>query len=190
MAQRQIEATRPATESWFFGKRPVLWFVLVFALLLGGFNALFYLYVTGTAFFESYLGLNAQLSGALLRVLGEEVTVEGDTISTPRFTLGIMRGCDALQASAFFAIGVLASPLRVPLRRRIVPVLIGTAGLLLLNIVRIITLYYTGVYFLAAFDMMHLSVWQWLFIFFPLFLWIMWARSVARASRTVTDVPA
>ena len=158
LADRLNEVHKKGGEPSFLRKRPVLRFVLVFALLLGGFNAFFYLYVTSTAFFDSYLGLNARIGGALLRIFGEEVTVEGFTISTPHFTLGIMRGCDALQASAFFAIGVLASPLRVPLRRRIVPIMIGTAGLLLLNIVRIVSLYYTGVYSRALFDVMHLSV--------------------------------
>lgn len=186
MVQPQGKATGP----WFAGRRPVVRFVLLFGFFLAAFNLFFYLYLLKTDFFESYLGLNARAGAGFLRMMGEEITVNGDSIDSPRFHLSIKRGCDALQASAFFAIGVLASPLRVPFRRRILSVLVGMAGLLLLNLVRIISLYYAGVYSRPLFDVLHIEVWQALFIFAPLFLWVLWVRRVARASRTVTDVPA
>ena len=171
-----------ADSAWLPGRRPVLRFVLLFALFLAGFNAFFYLYFIETDLFTSYLSLNAKASAACITVLGGEVRISGASIvSSGTVPLEIKRGCDALQASAFFVIGVLASPLRVPLRSRLIPVIVGTLFLLAMNLVRIISLYYTSLYYPKAFELMHIDVWQALFIFLPLFLWVMWARSALRS---------
>ncbi len=106
----------------------------------------------------------------MLRVLGDDAAAKGTSITSSRFALDVKRGCDAIQASAFFVFGVLASPAPVSLLSRVVPLAVGTLFLLVMNLVRIVSLYYTGVYFPKAFDVIHVDVWQALFIFLPLFL--------------------
>jgi len=174
---------------WLADKRPVLRFVLVFGLLLGGFNLFFYLWFSKGEAFEAYLRLNARWSAAVITLLGDQATTNGTAITASRYQLDIRRGCDAIQASAFFVLGVLSSPSRVPLLWRLPPIVLGTVFLLVLNLVRIVSLYYTGVYFPRAFEVMHVDVWQALFIFFPLFLWVAWARWVARGEAGTADVP-
>ena len=174
---------------WLADKRPVLRFVLVFGLLLGGFNLFFYLWFSKGETFEAYLQLNARCSAGVLTMLGDQATANGTAITASRYQLDIRRGCDALQASAFFVLGVLASPSRVRLLRRLPPIVLGTVFLLVMNLVRIVSLYYTGVYFPRAFDVMHVDVWQALFIFLPLFLWVVWARWVERGEAVTADVP-
>ena len=144
------------------------------------FNVVFYVWLGEANFFTAYLNLNAEVCAAMLRWFGESAEATGTLISSPKFSLEVKRGCDAIQASAFFVFAMLASPLRSPIRSRIVPIVIGTSALLVINLGRIISLYYTGVYYRSAFDAMHLDVWQALFIFLPLFFWIMWARRETR----------
>ena len=96
--------------------------------------------------------------------------------------MSIEAGCDAVQASAFFVFAVMASPLPVSYRARIPWLLGGTSLLLVINLVRIVSLFYTGVYFPKAFDLMHIDVWQAGFIFLPLCFWVLWARRVLRNS--------
>ena len=174
-------SSKPDKTSRPRAKRPVLWFVGTLVLLMGVFNAVFYTYLSDTPFFHGYLALNAQAAAATLDFFGDKVNVNGDALVSDKFSLGIRRGCDAIQATAFFVFLILASPSRMRYRTRIPYVIGGAAFLLLLNLVRIITLYYTGMYCSkATFDFLHVDLWQAVFIFLPLFLWVMWTRRAER----------
>ena len=167
-------------------KRPVLKFVLLFGLCMAVFYG-----VTATPWFRgnlfpSYLGLNAAVSALILNVFGENASSTGYAVSTPRFQLQIYRGCDAIEPSALFAAAVIAFPARI--RRKVPGLLVGVATLLLLNLVRIVSLYYTGVHFPSAFETVHVEVWQPLFILIAIALWIAWALwSTARRRQAPTD---
>lgn len=151
-----------------------------FVVILGGltlaFNALFYLWVSEQPFFEAYLNLNARASAAFLNFFGDNVRVTGTSLSSPRYALDIKSGCDGLQSSAFFVLAVLASQVSTPLLRRVPAIVVGTVVMLAVNLARIVSLYYTGIYFPSAFETMHIDVWQAVFIFLPLVLWILWIR--------------
>lgn len=164
-------------------KSPVFRFVVTLVVLMCVFNALFYAWISNTAVFDWYLGLNARAAGAIINLTGEDVTVNSEAITTVRFSLGIKRGCDALQASAFFVFLAAASPTATAVRKRLPFILAGTAFLLLMNLVRIVSLYFAGVYGSRRFfDFMHLEFWQAVFIFLPLFMWFMWTIKRLRGS--------
>lgn len=149
---------------------------------MGVFNAVFYTYLSDAPFFHSYLAINAQVTAAILGFFGDQVNVNRDALVSDNFSLGIKRGCDAIQATAFFIFLVFASPSQMRYRARIPYAIAGTVFLLLLNLVRIITLYYAGMYCSKAiFDFLHVDFWQAVFIFLPLFLWVMWTRRAERS---------
>lgn len=159
---------------------PIFRFVVIVGAAMVLFNVFFYIGVTKDSLFGSYLNLNARLSAAFLNALGDDVTVTGTLISSPRFSLAVAPGCDGIQASAFFVFAVLAAPISVSWPARIRAVLIGTALLLSMNLVRLITLYYTGIYIPGAFQVMHVDVWQAVFIFLPIIFWLTWLVRAAR----------
>jgi exosortase/archaeosortase family protein len=167
----------------------VLRFVLVLAGLTIAFNAFFYLVISKSALFESYLGVNAQVSAAILRLFGEDASAGQTVIRSPSLPLEIKRGCDAIQASAFFVFIVLASPVGIPLRRRLPAVLLGTLALLFLNIARIVSLFYAAHYSQRLFNVLHVEVWQPVFIFLPLCFWFVWLRRAMRGTGNRSDVP-
>jgi len=183
-ARSENRAAAVTGTSRLIQKRAVLRFVLILAGLTGLFNALFYIWLSHSSFFLTYLSWNAGCSAFLLRLFGESASSNGTSLSTPRFFLEIKQGCDALQPIAFFVFLILSSPVTVLIRSRIVPIVIGTLGLLLLNLVRIITLYYAGILFPSAFEILHIDVWQAVFIFLPLLMWIAWAQRVSRKAPT------
>ncbi len=153
-------------------KRPVLRFVLMFMVLMGLYYA-----STATDFiknsaFPAYLRLNAQVSASVLSVFEDSVQASGQAIHG-RFPLTIERGCDAIEPSALFIAGVLAFP--VGLRLKIPGMLIGTLCLAFINIFRIVSLYYVGVYIPKWFQIMHVDVWQAVFIFIAIVFWFFWA---------------
>ncbi len=180
-AKERLHApARADKETWFTAKRPVLRFVLLVSTLTLGFNALFYFWLSETGVFESYLGFSAVLSAGALTVFGQDVAAAGTSLLGSEFSLDINIGCDGLQASAFFGFLVLSSPVRAPVRWRLLAIASGITALLLLNLIRILSLYLTGVYFPRAFDVMHVDVWQALFIILPVLLWLLWVRRQSR----------
>lgn len=154
-------------------KRPILRFVILVGVLL----AVYYVCTTTSFFqkkvFPAYLRFNAVLAARVLDVVGQETVANGDEIVSPRFSVQIRRGCDALEPTALFVAGVLAFP--VSWRARILGAAGGALLLAVLNCIRILTLFLTGVYWRSAFDVMHADFWQSLFIVFTIALWTLWA---------------
>jgi len=116
-----------------------------------------------------------------------DVTRQGTTVSSPAGSITVARGCDAMEPAALFISAVLASP--VSWGARALAAIVGTALLLTINLVRIISLFWCAVKWRAAFDIMHLDVWQALFIFLAIFLWAMWAAWAVKRHRR-KHVPA
>ena len=169
--------------SWLARNRSDLRFLLVFGLWIGAYYAATFTSPVKDGFFPAYLRLNAQVSGALLNFFGEDVSVEGQAmISASGPSIQVERGCDAVAPSALFVSVVLASP--VPWVSRLLASLGGTVALMLLNLVRVISLFLIRVHYPRAFDTMHLDVWQALFIFVAIVMWLLWA---SRASRNLPE---
>ncbi len=130
-------------------------------------------------FFPWYLELNAKASAGILHVFGyEDMHRDGHSLISPRGAITVARGCDAVEPTALFVSAVLASP--IVLRSRLIAVGAGTVLLMLMNLFRIISLYLCAVHWKAAFDIMHLDVWQTLFIVFAIVLWGVWAAWVTK----------
>jgi len=167
-------ASRSETSRWA-DRAPVLRFLLRFGLLLGAFYAAVLLPWCDQAFYQ-YLRLNALVSGAILRGLGQDAQVAKTSIHTVGFAISIHRGCDALEPAWFFCAAVLAFP--APWHRKRAVLLVGTALILLLNLVRIVSLFYIGLRAPAFFPTAHLELWPAAFLLVALLLWIGWIRSV------------
>ena len=154
---------------------------MLFGLFAGAFYACTAVPWFRSDFFPWYLGANAHLANAILRMMGEDTVMSGSSITSPRFGLTIQRGCDAIEPIALLVAAVLAFP--APRRSKFAAVLAGTALLLGLNLVRIVSLYFTGVWFPRFFETMHVDVWQALFIVIAMILWLAWAWRVVHAQR-------
>ena len=84
--------------------------------------------------------------------------------------------------------GILAGVLAFPaaIAAKIPGMLIGTVCLMVLNLVRIISLFYIRIHFPSVFEIMHVDVWQTLFVLVAILFWILWAM---RAVRSVGPIP-
>ena len=160
---------------------------LRFLGLFGFFLVLFYLCTlfpfVQERVFPGYLRANSVGAAALLNVFGEGVEARGNQLVSQRFQVSIERGCDAVEPSALFCSAVLASP--VAIYSRLLAVVVGTTALMLINFIRVVSLYYTGAYFRKAFEIMHLDVWQALFIFLAILFWALWASWATRRKRSL-----
>ena len=154
-------------------RHPVFLFLVVFAALMG----LFYFFTTVTSFYNNrfipwYHCYIAFFSGTILDFLGQDITVRGASIFSPRFSVQIIRGCDAIEPVALFICAVLAFP--ASFSKKISGIIVGTLLLMILNLVRIVSLFLIGVYLPRIVDVMHIEVWQVLFIFSALIFWVFW----------------
>ncbi len=161
-------------KSWYATHGRDLRFLAVFATLMGG-----YFFVTTTSSFKDefipwFLELNATVSATVIHAFGyEDMTQRGNALMSARGAVSVERGCDALDPCALFVAAVLSTP--APMVSKLLSALGGACVLVVLNLVRIITLFLTAVHWRPAFDVMHLEVWQALFIILAIVLWMAWA---------------
>ena len=181
--QQSVEQ-QPKSKDFMKGERsrsPLLKFVGFFLL----FMVVFYLIYTQEWFQEGPLGfimnIDAKISSFLLNIFGMGTTAVGDTVSSNKFSVDIESGCDGIEAIAIFTGAVAAYPKSAKFKYK--GILFGILFLLLMNIVRIITLFVTGVHFPKLFDMMHVEVWQVIFIVLAIVCWLVWIQSVIRRER-------
>ena len=65
-------------------------------------------------------------------------------------------------------------------RAKLVGVLAGVATVLVVNVVRIVSLFYIGVHFPRVFEVVHVEVWPTAIMFLALFLFLVWVRYATR----------
>ena len=171
---------------WYRAKRPVVLFVGLFALLMGIFYALTFLPVINMKAIPAYTRLNAQTAAAMLNVFGEQARADGTMVTSKRFSVDIRHGCDAIDPSALFVAAVLAFP--AGLRSKFPGAIVGVIALGVINLIRIVTLFYTGIHFPRAFQAMHVDVWQPVFILLALVFWVVWAWWATRSRTPQSDV--
>jgi len=154
-------------------------FVALFAAALLGFQLVFLLLIAGSEPFARYLELCARWSGALLTVLGNPATVEGNRIAFADCQFVVSTPCSGLQPMAMLAIAVLAFP--SSWRAKLIGLAAGTAALLALNVARIASLCLVELHAPGAFETVHLALWPMALILCSIALWVGWARRVSRA---------
>jgi exosortase/archaeosortase family protein len=164
--------------AWYHAKGPVLMFVLGVAGLMSVYYAATLTPLFQNRLFPACMRFDAAVAGVLLNMLGQTVRVHDATIFAKGFAVDVRRGCDAIDPLALFVSAVLAFP--GPLRRKLPGAMVGALVLLSINVVRIVTLFLTGVYYPRAFPAVHADVWQIMFILLTVVLWAIWIRWAMR----------
>ena len=154
-------------------KKPVFVFVGTFVVLMGLFYALTFVDPIEENVLPALMRVNTKASAMVLNFFGEGAQADGTTLRSKRNSVNIAHGCDAIEPIALFVAAVIAFP--APWKTKLPGLLIGTLVLTALNIVRIISLFYIGIWKREWFDRMHEDVWQPAFIVLSLFFWVVWA---------------
>ena len=164
-------------------RRPITTFICGVCLLMAAFYALYTpkweFDLIGEYFLPWNLALHAELSGSVLSALGHDITVTGRSVMSPRFSMQIVRGCDALEPTALFLSACLAFPV-ARFRQKLLGMALGILCLEVTNVVRMVTLFFVGVHWPQNFEMMHLEVWQAVFIALAVAYWAIWAIWASR----------
>jgi exosortase H (IPTLxxWG-CTERM-specific) len=156
----------------------VLFLVKFFAILIAAYLLIAWNPVNDHVIVPFTTGV-AQVSGALLNAIGQQVNVNGTVISSPRFGVNINNGCNGVEAMLILLASIVAFP--ATLRARAIGLGLGALVVQLLNAVRIVTLYLLGAYQPRLFDMFHTAVWQILVILSAIAFFLIWSARVAPA---------
>jgi len=165
--------------------RPEARFLIVYVVLLGvGFTTVA-LRPVNDAVVVPYTTFVARMAGVCLGVLGENITLDGCELRSPRFAVTIYNGCNGLITSLIFVSGVLAFP--ATWRSKLTGVAVGLAAIQGINLVRIVSLFYVGVFLPKLFNESHIFVWQSVVILSGVVLWVLWANWSARGRRSAVE---
>src|SRR4029450_5653233 len=154
----------------------MLRFFLLFVLLLA---VLFGLELTPWAqdwFVLPWTSALASISTWIVTLFGGNAIAAGKITRSPTngFAVSIEAGCNGVEATLVLLAAMLAFP--APWKHKIVGFVIGVLAVQLLNIVRVISLFYLGQWNFEAFEWAHLYVWQGLIMLDVLIVWLSWVR--------------
>jgi len=148
-------------------------------LLLAG--ALYYLV---SLLDEHVLRPTAAVFGWLLSLLGQQHEVDGAFIRGGAQNFEIVGECTAVLPTVLLVSAIACYP--APWRSRVVGVLIGVPAVLLVNQLRLLTLWFVHGHAVDAFELVHVYLWQPLMVVLVLVLFVLWLERLAprRAAAT------
>jgi exosortase H (IPTLxxWG-CTERM-specific) len=133
-----------------------------------------------THFVVPWTNALAQISTWLVTVFDPNVAAAGKVMRSTAngFAVSIEAGCNGVEATIVLVAAMLAFPAQW--RHRLGGLVAGIAAVQVLNIVRIVSLFYLGQWNLKVFEWAHLYVWQALIMLDVLIVWLVWVRMLPR----------
>jgi exosortase/archaeosortase family protein len=123
--------------------------------------------------------LTAQLTAAMLAAVGEPVVREAAVlVHGGGFACAITRACTALIPAVLLAAALLSQPL--PWRTRLIALLAGTALVVAVNQLRLVSLVWLGVHAPGLFQTGHALVWPAVLVLASAGCWWLWLRAASR----------
>ena len=158
----------------------MLRFFLLFVVLLA---ALFGLELTPWVqdwFVVPWTNALARISTWIVTLFDGNVVATGKVMRSNAngFAVSIEAGCNGVEATLVLLAAILAFP--APWTHKAVGLVIGILAVQLLNILRVISLFYLGQWNYEVFEWAHLYVWQALIMLDVLVVWLIWVRRVPR----------
>lgn len=97
------------------------------------------------------------------------------------FIVSIERGCNGIEAVIILISAILAFP--APWKHRIAGLFLGFFAIQLLNLVRIVSLFFLGLWSKVWFEWFHLYLWQALIVIDALIVFLVWLRYIPKTPR-------
>ena len=134
-------------------------FLLLFCGVLGSLFAIEMLKPVQEALIQPFTGLLASLSTVLILPFDDTVIAQGRILrdATTGFAISIEAGCNGVEAAIVLIAGIVAFP--AALSHKVIAIILGFFFVQILNIVRIISLFYLGQWNYTVFEWFHLYLW-------------------------------
>jgi exosortase H (IPTLxxWG-CTERM-specific) len=126
---------------------------------------------------KPYTELLARTVTRIVNLFGAGASTLGTLVQSPRSSLNIAMGCDGVEASCLFLAGVLAFP--TGWRAKLIGIAFGVPLIQVINLLRLVALFYAGVYFPSAAEEIHVYVAQTVVILLSTAILIFWLERFA-----------
>lgn len=128
----------------------------------------------------------ARICAGLITLFDSHVAAFGKILqsTTNGFAVSIEAGCNGIEAAIVLIAAMLAFP--APWKHRVTGIFVGLSAVQVLNIVRVISLFYLGQWNMKAFEWAHLYLWQALIMLDVLIVWLVWIRMLPPSSSSVS----
>ncbi|HEU4665908.1 MAG TPA: exosortase H [Dokdonella sp.] len=158
----------------------MLRFLLLFAAILGTLFVAELMQPVEQHVIVPFTAAVAKVSVWLVGLFDSHVIAYGKVLQSTRngFAISIERGCNGVEAVIILVSAMLAFP--APWKHRLAGIGIGFVAIQLLNLVRIVSLFYLGQWNRLWFDWFHLYLWQALIVLDALVVFLVWLRYVPR----------
>jgi exosortase/archaeosortase family protein len=103
-----------------------------------------------------YLSGYAKVAGTVLSAFEPNITIRGQDI-IGRYALHVARTCDAMDVNILLVSAIVAWS--TPARQRLIAAVASVSVIVILNVTRICSLYYVGVYAPRMFEFVHIDLW-------------------------------
>ena len=165
-------------------------FVLVFLVLL---FVLFVAELTGPVerhVIVPFTTVLANVSAWVIHLFDGSTVSHGKLIqnASGTFIVSIERGCNGIEAVIILVSAILAFP--APWKHKLSGLLFGFLAIQLLNVVRIVSLFYLGLWSEVWFKWFHEYLWQALIVLDALIVFLVWLRYVPMKPREAAPLPA
>jgi len=156
-------------------------FFVLFTILLIGLFALEILQPAEKYVIIPFTSFIADISVWIVQFFDDNVVAYRNVIrnATTGFGVRIERGCNGVEAVIILFAAIFAFP--APIKNKLIGFTIGFFAIQLLNLVRIVSLFYLGQWNQVAFEWFHLYLWQALIILDALVVWLVWLRTLPQA---------
>ena len=130
-----------------------------------------------------FTGLLATFSAAIMQLFDSDVMSSADVIrsTSTGIAVQIAAGCNGVEAVIVLFAAIFAFP--SSFKHKIYGFVLGFFAIQILNIVRIISLYYLLQWDKTWFEWFHLYLWQALIILDALIVWLVWLRYLPKQSK-------
>ena len=113
-----------------------------------------------------------------LQLLGTNVDVRGTIVASDHFAYRIVAECTLVGPLLLYLAAVLAYP--AGLASKAWGIALGLLVIGVLNVVRLVSLFYVGTYMPQHLDVVHLVVWQGMMVLSVVVLWLYWVQRSGR----------
>lgn len=171
-----VSAPSPAPRSW--NRHPAVFFVLFVVFFLALQQG--YLWLRNQTSNTWSARLNATVATRVINILDPSADAQAlhTEIISPRARVEIMKGCEGSDVVLLAVAALLAFPL--PLFRKLGGLLVAAALIYIVNLVRIISLFFALAYRPQWFDLLHGVIWQTLIILLVAAFFLVWTTPSTR----------
>ncbi|MEL7060866.1 MAG: exosortase H [Acidobacteriota bacterium] len=175
-------ATEPS--GWRRYRQEIVFVTVFVVILAGGFTLISWQPVNDRVI-EPFTGGVAHASSIALNLIGQDTTLRGTGLSNDRFRVNIKNGCNGVETMIIFLAAVVAFP--ATWKAKAIGLTVGIVAIQAVNLIRVVALFLTGVYWPSLFDSSHTVIWQTIVILFGVLLWIFWAQRFAAPVPAAAD---